>query len=68
MIKRQAFYPNGEMIDFRLPTTFAKSLTKKACGNCAMYSNRRSFCGIFKAYGVKDTYFCHKWRLRYFQR
>ena len=29
MIKRQAFYPNGEMIDFRLPTTFAKSYSKR---------------------------------------
>ena len=56
MIKRQAFYSNGEMIDYRLPNSFVKSTTKQACGNCAMFSNRRGFCGIFKAFGVKDAH------------
>ena len=51
MIKRQAFYSNGEMIDYRLPNTFVPSTTKQACGNCAMYSNRRGFCNIYKAFG-----------------
>ena len=68
MIKRQAFYSNGEMIDYRLPNTFVRSTTKQGCGNCAMYSNRRGFCNIYKAFGVKDNYVCHRWRLRYFQR
>jgi hypothetical protein len=34
------------VIDYSLPQSFKKSLTKEACGNCGLYSNRRrSFCG-----------------------
>jgi hypothetical protein len=67
-MKRPNFYPNGEVIHYSLPNTYEPSKNKQACGNCAMYSNRRSYCGIWKAMGVKDTYSCHRWRLRYFQR
>jgi hypothetical protein len=38
MLKRSNFYPNGEIIDFFLPQSFRKSLTKEACGNCGLYS------------------------------
>ena len=30
-MKRSNFYPNGEMIDFRLPQDFRKSVGAKAC-------------------------------------
>ena len=56
------------MIDYRLPQTFQQSKNKSACGNCAWFSNRRGFCNIFKAFGVRDNYVCDKWRLRYFKR
>jgi hypothetical protein len=59
MLKRSNFYPNGEIIDFFLPQSFRKSLTKEACGNCGLYSNRRSFCGRWGSKGVKDNYVCH---------
>ena len=52
----------------RFKETFKKSLTKEACGNCGLYSNRRSFCGRFGAKAVKDNYICHEWRKRFFQR
>ena len=67
-MKRSNFYPNGEFIPIQMPPDFRKALGKEACGNCAMYSNRRGFCNIYKAFGVKDNYICHRWRLRYFQR
>ena len=67
-MKRSSFYPNGEFIPYQMPQDFILSKTKEACGNCAMYSNRRSFCGIYRTQGVKDTFTCNKWRKRYFQR
>ena len=67
-MKRSNFYSNGEMIDFRLPQDFRKSQGRAACGNCGMYSNRRSFCNIHKAFHVKDVYVCNQWRERHFQR
>ena len=68
MIKRQAFYSNGEMIDYRLPNSFVKSTTKQACGNCGMYSLLRNFCGVYRTKGVKDNFVCNKWRKRHFKR
>tara|TARA_R110000796_G_scaffold46700_1_gene112938 strand:- start:1014 stop:1220 length:207 start_codon:yes stop_codon:yes gene_type:complete len=68
MTKRNIFYPDGTMIPIRMPDHFEKSTSKSACGNCGMYSNRRSFCGIYKTAGVKDTYICWKWRERHFKR
>ena len=62
------FYPDGRFIPFKLPDHFRKSNNKEACGNCGMYSNRRSFCGVFKTDGVKDTYVCNDWRQRHFKR
>ena len=67
-VKRSNFYPNGEIIDYSLPQSFKKSLTKEACGNCGLYSNRRSFCGRYGAKFVKDNYICNSWRKRFFQR
>ena len=55
IIKRPNFYPNGEVIDYSLPQSFHKSLNKQACGNCGLYSNRRSFCGRWGSKFVKDT-------------
>ena len=62
------FYPDGRFIPFKLPDHFRKSTTKEACGNCGMYSNVRSFCGVFKTDGVKDNFVCNDWRQRYFKR
>ena len=67
-MKRQMFYSNGEMIDYRLPQTFQQSKNKSACGNCGLYSNRHGFCGVYRTKGVKDTYVCNKWRQRHFKR
>jgi hypothetical protein len=57
MLKRSNFYPNGEIIDYSLPQSFKKSLTKEACGNCGLYSNRRSFCGRWGAKVLKIIIF-----------
>ena len=67
-MKRSNFYPNGEMIDFRLPQDFRKSVGAEACGNCGQYSNKRSFCNVFKSFGVKDINVCNQWRRRFFNR
>ena len=67
-MKRSSFYPNGEFIPYQMPQDFRLSKTKEACGNCGLYSNRRSFCGIYKTHGVKDTYTCNKWRQRFLKR
>jgi len=67
-IKRSNFYPNGEIIDYSLPQSFRKSLSKESCGSCGLFSERRSFCGRWGAKGVKDTYVCHEWRKRFFKR
>ena len=67
-MKRPNFYPNGEIIDYRLPQTFQKTQTRSACGNCYLYSNRRSYCGKWNAPAVKENYICHAWRLRQFNR
>ena len=56
MDKRSNFYPNGEMIDFRLPQDFRPSTGRGSCGNCGQYSNKRSFCNIYKSFGVKDIF------------
>tara|TARA_Y100001973_G_scaffold32147_1_gene48522 strand:- start:335 stop:544 length:210 start_codon:yes stop_codon:yes gene_type:complete len=66
--KRNNFYPNGEIIDFRLPQHFRKSQGKGSCGNCGQYSNKRAFCNIYKSFGVKDVYVCNQWRPRHFVR
>lgn len=66
--KRSNFYPNGEIIDYRLPQTFQKTQTRSACGNCYLYSNRRNYCGKWNAPAVKENYICHAWRLRQFNR
>jgi len=66
--KRSNFYPNGEIIDYSLPQSFELSKTKEACGNCGLYSNRRSVCGRWGSKAVKDTYVCHEWRKRFFKR
>lgn len=66
--KRSNFYPNGEIIDYSLPQSFQLAKSKEACGNCGLYSNRRSFCGRWGSKGVKDTYVCHEWRKRHFKR
>jgi len=68
MNKRSTFYPDGKMIPIRMPNHFEKSTTKSACGNCGMYSNRRSFCGVWKTDQVKDNYICLSWRERFFLR
>lgn len=68
MNKRSNFYPNGEIIDYKLPQSFHLSKTKQACGNCGLYSNRRSYCGKWDSKFVKDTYTCHQWRKRFFLR
>ena len=67
-MKRSNFYPNGEMIDFRLPQDFRKSVGAEASGNCGQYSNKRSCCNVFKSFGVKDIYVCNQWRRRFFNR
>ena len=66
--KRSNFYPNGEIIDYRLPQTFQKTQTKSACGNCYLFSNRRNYCGKHNAPAVKENYICHLWRQRHFLR
>ena len=68
MIKRSLFYQNGEMIPNRMPQDFGKANGNRACGNCGMYSNRRSYCGVFREFRVKDIYVCGKWRQRHFVR
>ena len=55
MLKR-GFYPDGTFIPYQMPNDFRKSVGKEACGNCGMYSERRSFCGVFQTIGVKDNY------------
>ena len=68
MDKRSNFYPNGEIIAYNLPQSFRKSLTKEACGNCGLYSNKRQFCGRWGAKFVRDNYVCNQWRQRHFKR
>jgi hypothetical protein len=53
MLKRNNFYPNGEVIDYSLPQSFRKSLTKEACGNCGLYSNQYDH---FVVGGVQSLY------------
>ena len=68
IVKRPNFYGNGEAIPYQMPNDFRKSTGKEACGNCGMYSNRRSYCGVYVTPGVKDNYICNKWRPRFFKR
>ena len=51
-----------------MPQDFKKSDNNQACGNCGMYSNRRSYCGVYRAFRIKDIYVCSKWRQRHFTR
>lgn len=67
-MKRSNFYENGEIIDYSLPQSFRKSLTKEVCATCGLYSNKRSFCGRWGSKGVKDNYVCDEWRQRFFKR
>jgi|TARA_B100001939_G_scaffold102586_1_gene88488 hypothetical protein len=68
MLKRSNFYPNGEIIDYRLPQTFQPTKQKQACGNCAFYSGFRRFCAGYKCFGVRDNYICHSYRPRRIKR
>ena len=69
MVKRSNFYPNLEFIPDQMPQDFRKSFGRGSCGDCGMYSHRGGgFCGIYRTRGVKDTYFCNKWRPRHFKR
>ncbi len=65
---RANFYPDGTFIPYQMPPDFRKSLNKKACGNCGLYSNRRGFCGVYRTTGVKDTFVCNQWRESHFKR
>ena len=65
---KRLLYDNGEMIPNKLPDDFRPATGKEACGNCGMYSNRRSFCGVFQEFRVKDNWICNKWRQRHFKR
>ena len=47
MNKRSNFYPNGEIIDYRLPQDFRPSSGKGSCGNCGQYSNKHAFCNVY---------------------
>ena len=67
-MKRPNFYSDGSFIPYKLPQDFRKSLSREACGVCAMYSNRRSYCGVYRTNGVKDNDTCNKWRPRFFKR
>lgn len=67
-MKRSLLYPNGEIIPHNMPDHFRAATGKEACGNCGMYSNRRSFCGIYQQNRVKDNFICNKWRQRFFKR
>ena len=67
-MKRSNFYENGEIIDYSLPQSFRKSLTKEVCATCGLYSNKRSFCGRWGSKAVKDNYVCDEWRQRFFKR
>ena len=65
---RSNFYPNGNMIPYQMPQSYERSKTKQACGNCGLFSNRRSFCGKWRTDNVRDIYTCHEWRQRFFKR
>ena len=58
---RSNFYPNGHFVPYQLPQSYERSKTKQACGNCGLYSNRRSFCGKWRTDHVRDIYTCHEW-------
>ena len=49
MNKRSNFYPNGEIIDFRIPQDFRPSSGRGSCGNCGQYSNKHAFCNVYKS-------------------
>ena len=66
--KRSSFYSNGEFIPYQMPQDFRPSQGRGSCGNCGLYSNKHGFCGVWRTRGVKDTYFCNKWRERHFKR
>ena len=68
MNKRSNFYPNGEIIDFRLPQDFRPSQGRESCGTCGQYSNKHAFCNVYKSFHVKDVYVCNQWRQRHFKR
>ena len=65
---RKNFYPNGLAIPYQMPESYMRSITKEACGNCGLYSNKREFCGKWRTPFVRDSYTCHEWRPRHFKR
>jgi len=65
---RKIIYPDGLIIPTSLPDDFRPATGKEACGNCGMYSNRRSYCGIYNTPNVRDNWICNKWRQRFFKR
>ena len=68
-MKRSNFYPNGEFIPYQMPQDFRPAKRGEgSCGNCGQYSNKRSFCNVYKSFGVKDVYVCNQWRQRFFKR
>ena len=68
MNKINNFYPESTFIPYQMPQDFRQSTVRGSCGNCGMFSNRRSFCGVYRTRGVRDTYVCNKWRERHFKR
>jgi hypothetical protein len=65
---RKIIYPDGLIIPTSLPDDFRPATGKEACGNCGMYSNRRSYCGVYNTPNVRDNWICNKWRQRFFKR
>lgn len=65
---RKIIYPDGLIIPASLPDDFRPATGKEACGNCGMYSNRRSYCGVYNTPNVRDNWICNKWRQRFFKR
>ena len=57
MIKRQMFYSNGEMIDYRLPNSFVKSTTNKLVGIVPCILIVEVFVEFLKLMELKITMF-----------
>jgi len=57
---RQRTYPDGILINKKLPSAYALGNSKENCANCDAYVPGTKYCKIWDA-KVRPNYWCKKW-------
>jgi len=57
---RERKYPDGTLINKKLPSAYAVGNTKENCANCGAFVPGTKYCKTWDA-KVRPNYWCKKW-------